>query len=594
MNQTSRGPIWFGIGLVVVVLGVVAWIYFLQPSQALNLNIQLTANPTTVLVGDPFDVSVSLANNANSAMQNASIAIVLPQGIVSVGAPAQSVVTQTIGDLNAGGVSHQDFQLVAVAGTNSVVHLTAKVMYGTTGSSAQFENDGSLSLPIGGPAVSVNLSAPSQVFSGQNFPVTVSYNNNAAVAISGLSLAMQYPPAYTFSNASSALATNGNSSWNLGTLAPNAAGTIAINGNLVGPTDASYPIAAMLSENIGGQSYPIAVPSANVALAASPLMFTVEVNNSQSYVSHAGDSLNYSLMFTNNAPVTFQNVVITAKLAGSMFNFPSLASDGSFNSVNDTLTWNGAASPQLLSLAPGQSGSVDFTVSTKSAFPIRLLSDKNYSLNVGAQLQSPTVPPGTDASSTISVANVTTKLSGAISLASPAYHREPTGAAGVGGQLGASGITNSGPYPPVVNKATQYTIHWLITNYATDADNVTISAYLQSGTTCTGKMVLPSTAATASASSTLTCNPSSGQVTWTIPVVPATTGIADKPLEAVFQVMNTPAVNQVGQDITLLGAATLTATDGFTSSTLTASAPEITTALPDDTSVASNNRSVTQ
>jgi hypothetical protein len=76
--------------------------------------------------------------------------------------------------------------------------------------------------------------------------------------------------------------------------------------------------------------------------------------------------------------------------------------------------------------------------------------------------------------------------------------------------------------------------------------------------------------------------------------VPATTGIADKPLEAVFQVTNTPAVNQVGQTITLLGPATLTATDGFTSSTLSASAPAITTALPDDTSVASNNRDVTQ
>jgi len=596
----SRGPIWFGISLVVIVLGVVAWIYFLQPSQALNLGIQLTSNPTTGLVGAPFDVSVSLANNANSAMQNASIALVLPQGIISVNSPAQSVITQSIGNLNAGGVSHQDFQLVAIGGTNSVLHITAKITYSTTGSSAQFESDGSLDLPIGGPAVSVNLSAPSQVFSGENFPVTVSYNNNAAVNISGLSLAMQYPPAYTFANASSSASSSSvsvpaaggnpanNSVWSLGTLAANVAGTITINGNLVGPTSASYPIAATLSENIGGQNYPIAAPSANVSLAASPLSFAISVNNSQSYISHAGDSLNYILTFTNNAPVTFQNIIITTKLAGAMFNFPSLASDGAFNSVNDTLTWNGAASPQLLSLAPGQSGTVGFTVSAKSAFPIRLLSDKNYALSVSAQLQSPTVPPGTAASSTISVANLTTKLAGAISLASPAYHHEPTsvgGAAGVGGQLGASGITNSGPYPPVVNKATQYTIHWLITNYATDADNVTISAYLQSGTTCTGKMV---------PSSTLTCNPSSGQVTWQIPVVPATTGIADKPLEAVFQVTNTPAVNQVGQTITLLGAATLTATDGFTSSTLSASAPEITTALPDDTSVASNNRSVTQ
>jgi hypothetical protein len=268
-----------------------------------------------------------------------------------------------------------------------------------------------------------------------------------------------------------------------------------------------------------------------------------------------------------------------------MFDLSSIQSNGFFNSLANTITWNGSASPQLLSLAPGQSGSVNFYIRTKNAFPIRLLSDKNYSVSVSARLQSPTVPSETAASSTISVANITTKLGGEIVLTSKAYHAEPK--AGVGGSLGASGITNSGPYPPKVNHATQYTVHWLITNYATDADNVTISASLQSGTTCTGKSSVP-------ASTTFACDPANGQLSWQIPIVAATTGISGKPLEAVFQVTNTPAVNQVGQTITLVGPATLTATDAFVSSTMQTSIGPVTTVLPDDTSVATNNRGVTQ
>ena len=571
MGNSSRGPIWFGVALVAIVLAIGGWIYFMQPSQALNVGIQLSANPANVLIGDQFTLSVALSNNSGSALKNAAIALVLPSNVVSVETPGQRVISQPLGSVDANGVSHEDFHLMAANAANTLAHFTAKVTYSAAGSSAQFENDGALDVAVGGPAISVNIFAPGNVFSGQNFPVTVNYNNDTDHAIDGMSLAMQYPPAFSFMKASSSFAADGNNAWSLGTIPPNGSGAITITGNLVGPTSASYPIAALLSESIGGQNYVIDNPAASVVLAESPLSFTIAVDGSQNYVSTTGDSLNYVLAFTNNATVAFQNITIVAKLAGSMFDFSSLQSNGSFNSTADVLTWNGAAVPQLLSLAPGQSGSVAFSIRTKSAFPIRLLSDKNYSVTASAKLQSPTVPANTAASSTISVANITTKLGGNI-------------------VLGAKGYWLSGPYPPKVNKKTQYAIHWLITNYATEADNVTISAYLQSGTTCAGVATAPAS------SSTFMCDPSNGQVTWQIPVVAATTGITGKPLEAVFHVVNMPAVNQVGQDVTLIGPATLTATDGFTGAAMKSSAGAITTALPDDTNVSvnMNNRQVMQ
>lgn len=583
--MANRGPIWFGIALVAVVAAIGVWIYFLQPAQGLNVNVQLTSAPGNVFLGDPFDVSVALSNNSNSAMQTSSVSLILPNGIISVDSPNQRVVTQMIGTVDASGVSHRDFHLVATGPANTVFHIGAKVTYAVSGSSAQFENDGSINVPAGQPAVTAALVVPNtSVFSGQNFPTIVNYTNNTDHAIQNFSIAMQYPPAYTFLSASTSLLVTSTTMWNLGSVPPQGTGSITVNGNLVGPGDTSYPFAASVAASIGGQNYPVATPVASLSLAASPLTFTVSVNNSKTYVSKPNDPLNYVLSFTNNSPVTFQNVIISAKVTGTMFNLSSIQTNGSFNSINNTITWNGAASPQLLSLAPGQTGQVNFYINTKSAFPIRLLSDKNYSVSVSARLQSPTVPPGTVASSTISVASLSTKLGGQIVLAAKVYHKEPT--AGVGGSLGASGITNSGPYPPRVNQASQYTIHWLLTNYATDADNVIISAYLQSGTECTKNAQAP-------ASTTFTCNPANGQVTWQIPVVAATTGITGKPLEAVFQVTNTPAVNQIGQDVTLIGPVTLTATDGFTGSAMQSSAGQMTTVLPDDTNYPSNPREVT-
>ena len=583
MNPSFRGPLWFGIALLAVIAAVGAWLYFLKPvEKSLDVSVALTANPANVFIGDPFDLSLVITNNATTALSSATIELILPQNVVSAETPTERVITQPIGMIDPAALSHQDFKLVATNGANSIANVVAKILYNSAGSSAQFENDGSLNIPIGEQAVSLNISAPANVFSGQNFPVAIAYANNTTDTLQNFSIALQPPPAFTFS---------GPSSWDLGAIPVNGTGTIIVNGNLVGPNQASYPIGVLLNDSIGGQDYVVANPSTNVSLATSPLSFSISLNGSQNYVAKPSDNLNYTLSFTNNSSVAFQNVIISATLQGQMFDFSSIQTDGSFNSLKNMITWNGATEPNLLSLAPGQSGSVSFTIHTKTAFPIRLPSDKNYSVSVEGRIVSPTVPPGTAASSTISVADIVTNFGGNIVLGEDAYHKDSSLPIKISATPTASSsvaiAANTGPYPPRVNKPTQYTIHWLLTNYATDAQNVTISAYLQSGTTCTGGVFVP-------ASTTFSCNSTSGQVTWSVPVVAATTGITDKPLEAIFQVANTPAVNQVGQDITLLGPASLTATDPFTSSTLQSSVPAVTTQLPNDMSVPAYPRSVTQ
>jgi hypothetical protein len=300
------------------------------------------------------------------------------------------------------------------------------------------------------------------------------------------------------------------------------------------------------------------------------------VNNSPGYIAKLNDFLDYKITYTNLSNTTFQDVAITAALSGAMFDLSSVQSDAAFNSRNNTLTWYTANTPELASIVPGATGSVDLRVKTKSSFKISSAADKNFALGLHLTVSSPTVPAGTSASSTSASADVTNKVGGVVAIGAIGYRYE-TGQA----------IKNSGPYPPKVNQETTYTIHWRVTNYSTNVESVNISAYLQSGTLCTGRV-------TSTISAVPVCNQATGAVTWTIPSISAGTGVLGAPIEAVFQVENAPAVNQLGQIVTLLGKTSLTATDEFTGAALAASADPVRTDIPDDKAVTATERNVTQ
>ena len=204
----------------------------------------------------------------------------------------------------------------------------------------------------------------------------------------------------------------------------------------------------------------------------------------------------------------------------------------------------------------------------KRSFPAGV---KNHVLDVHAQIQSPTIPPNTSASSTVGMENMESKVRGDIAVVATGYRNDVP-----------SGITNIGPYPPTVNQPSQYTIHWDVTNYSTDVQNVIVSGYLQSGSVFTGQVK-------SNMNTQPTYDAATGLVTWNLPNISAGMGV-----QAIFQVANTPAVNQVGLVVTLMNQTNLSADDSFTGSSLHAFADPVTTYLPKDASVASQSGRVAQ
>jgi hypothetical protein len=581
-----HGLMLFTIGIFVVI-GLVALIYyFLLPAPAPNIAISFS-DPASIVIGQPFPVIITVANDSKSAIQNAQLNIMLPSS--SLAFASGTTPTQDVGIVSSGTINPSiTIWLVATgsggtAGTTQKVSATLTYQVSNAANTTFTTPPAGTSLAIGTQsALSLAYNAPSAIFSGQNFTITVNYQNNTAEALQGVQLQMQYPPTFRFVSSSTTAPTDaGDEKWNLGALAANATGTLVIVGNIVGETNTQYQLNGIIGATFSGQNYPAASAPVSFTVTPSPLSLALTLNNTSTYVAKLGDSLNYTLTYTNNSNVTFESVNISATLAGAMYDLSSLQTDGSFNSKSDTITWYAANTPALASLAPGQSGSVIFTIGTLAAFPAKLVSEgyKNYSLGVTAQAVSPTVIPNAAGTNTTSVTALTSKVTGEITLNANGYYKEAS-----------SSIANVGPYPPTVNQPTEYTIHWDIANYATDATSVTVSAYLQSGTTFTGAAT-----STALASTSLpTYNAGTGLVTWTSPFIPATTGVISPPVAAIFQVSNTPAVNQVGQAITLLGPTTLTATDVYTGAAVTATAPAITTRLSSDPYANGQTGDVTQ
>ena len=576
VKTTRSKKRWVIAAIVVLVLAAAAiYYFFFRPQPGPNVSLEFK-KPDVILLGDPFSINVSASNYSDVVLKDSKLSISLPDGVSFTGQSSdQRILEQAVGDLGPGSVSEQKFNLIVSSGAQSVKHVEAKFVYsGATDSKAQYETDSALDFIVGQPAVSLTINMPQSVFSDNDFNITVNYTNNASHDFQNVHLKLDYPPAFQFKMSTVAAETSGNNSWNLGTLSGGSQGTIAIKGNMVGQGNSSFGLVGIVTADFLGTTYTINTQTANITIAQPPLSLDISVNGGTNYIASSGDTLNYVLSYKNNYDVTLNNVTIQARLVGEMFDFTTFESDGTFNSLSNTVTWLTANTPSLSSLAPGESGMVTFSIHLRESYPIRLLSDKNFTVKIQAQIQSPTVPPLTTAQRTLSLANLETKVAGELSIAAKALWRDA-----------ASVILNSGPYPPHVNKPTQYTVHWLVTNYSTDVSTVKVSAFLQSGTRFTGVVK-------SNTQSMPTYDPSTGLVSWIVDFLPATKGVISPPAEAIFQVENTPNVNQVGQFVTLIGQTDIEGVDNFTSSTLKSSAAALDTSLPYDTTINTYNRQV--
>ena len=491
-----------------------------------------------------------------------------------VGKADQSAVMRSLGDIGEGGAVNQSYRLIAESGSEEgVKDLKAVLTYEvkTLGNGLKFEESRNYGLRLSGSGLLTDLISPAEVLNGEEFEIEIDYRNESRETFSGLELQLDYPPNFRF-RSSSVAASRGNNLWRLDDLFPDSSDKLTIKGSLIGPVGSRSDFDLGFTSRFLGASYSLNQKSFSVSIAPSPFEIRAEVNGRNDYVARIGDRLFYAIKYKNSSDAPLIDAVIRAKLTGELFNLASVKSVSLFDSVMNTLIWNTATTPELRLLNPGAEGSVSFEVGLRDAFPIVRLNDKNYSLKVEAEIASPTVPPGVKSPATSALTRLETKVAGAVKVDAKTYFRDA-----------ASGIVNVGTMPPQINQKTQFTVHWLITNYSTDISQVEVKTVLPPAVNWTG--VVKSNIGAAPAYDDRT-----REVKWLVDKIPATKGLTSDPAEGIFQIETTPAVNQVGQLLPLIGETSLKATDDFVGFPMTASDSGMDTSLPDDPTVGQGGR----
>ncbi len=576
--QETPFHIWKAVLGAIVVLAVGAGVYgYILFNRTPEVKVSAVfETPPQPLLGEPFSLSLSVANQSDNVLHGAKLSFFLPQDVVFVGEWSnERVHDEILGTLGPGSVVQRTISVMAMGQAKTVRQIRSEFVYSTTPEGrVQFERDTVADVQVGEPAITLTLEAPQQAVNGEAFTTTVKYKNASRQDFKNVRLRFSRPEIFRFQKASTEPASRANDMWDLGVLKAGAEGKVLIDGIVVGPEGSFFTVSGSISADFLGESKELAAQSASLTIATSPLSVSVTVNGGTNYIAGIGDTLQYTVAYRNNSTAPFHGIAVRARLIGGLFDYSTVRSGGSFNSLTNTLTWIAANAPELENLGPGQEGTLTFNIQLKPAFPISRVSDKNYMLKAEARVESPTVPSGIAALSTVSLATLETKVKGMVALRAKALWRDA-----------AWGILNDGPYPPKLNQPTQYTIHWIVTNYSTDIGAVRMEAFLQSGAKFIGKA--KSTVATLPQYDATT-----GRVTWDIPTIAATRGVLGAPVEGVFQIEATPSVTQIGQDVVLTGPVRLQANDLFTGTALESTVEALTTALPEDATIQLRDRRV--
>ena len=527
-----------------------------------------------VAVGQPFLVDVSFTNNGSEVLKNTRLSLTLPKDVYFVGEPLdQRVKERIIGDVGPGSLGKESFNLIA-QGEMEERTLKAVIKYGDmVNSRVVFETIKEADFQVGRPAIALEVSLPDRIFSGENFDLSLKYRNDGPEELKNLTLKMDYPPIFQFER-SSAKPDQGNNIWKIGRLSRGEEFEFTVSGNIVGQENSSFDFLASLMANLSGQDYVVNKLTKEGKLSEAPLSVSVLLNGSSNYVAKLGDTLTYSIVYKNNSGVDLSNVMIKAKMAGEMFDFSSLTTSGVFDAFQKSVTWTGSNLSELQNVPNGKEGQVEVAVKVKDGFSIKRISDKNYLLKFQVDINSETPVPELDVQRLVSLAKLETKVAGQVAVDARAYFRDA-----------ASGILNSGNFPPRSGQITQFTIHWIIRNFATDIDNVKVTASLSPGIRWANQ-------SKSNSDTGPTFDDDKKQVVWVVSKILATRGVVGDPMEGVFQIEAVPNGAQVGQILDLLGNTKLEAHDSFADVALFAEDAKLDTNLPDDVTVGGSLKTV--
>lgn len=541
---SHKALVWLSV--TAVSLGVVSiLLFFFGGSSFTESKVLFTIDgPTQASVGDEVVYKVRYENKTKTTLHRLKLTFNYPDGSVvvqdgKVVTDSGNIVSSDEDDLSPGDFREKEFHAFLVGEKGNIKTAKTKLVFDAGSIRSSFEKTAQISITITDVPVSLTLIGPPTSVSGQAVTYLLDYRNRSTEDISDLQVSLTYPDGFTPTKISPN-STTGNSTWNLPLVKKGGGGRITIQGTLSGREGDSKAFSVALRRNIDGTYVDYQKTSVTTVISSPLLDVTTIVNGSADYVSHIGDTLQYTIRYTNTSNLTLTGLSLSAKLEGNMYEFTTVEPrNGFFDSSARIISWNSTVIPEFNSLKPRATGTVIFSVKLKS-------TSGGNSVRAFVQFGTENVPDSIDADKISTTDDLVTKITSQPTLRQTTYYND-------------SAFGSFGPFPPQANKETSFTIRWQISNPGNMLNNAKLVATLPQGVTwknvvsVSGNQVQP------------TFNKNTSQVSWNIGTLPAMTGVdSSAPYELAFQVSLKPSTTQISQSVQILSNPTLSGTDSFT------------------------------
>lgn len=561
----------FKIGLIVIIaaaLGLVLFFYINSAKSFSKKDVKLKiSGPVETVSGEEIEFNVESTNNSKMALDNAALTFQCPEYNETIEG-ISFVKEESVGGIEIGETKINKFKCRIIGEEHQTKKVQARLSYKPKKLSSRFENSAEAGITVSSFPLSAEIESPPQVLSGAKMDFLITYKNTGKNPFSNLRIKLNYPSDFSFSS-SEPPASEFSDTWDERELKAGGQGEIKISGILKGSENETKRFEVLWGAVEDNNFIRYESKKLTIRISSAPLILSQTLNRSSNYIANAGDILDYEISYKNNTDIGLKELILKARLEGRMYDFATLKADkATLDQANRIITWSAASNPDFLLLNSGQEGKVNFSVRLKDRFPIENSDDKNFSVKLTLDLETPTVPFGFAEGKLSASSQLETKIDTRLVINAKGYYHDTT-----------SGIANQGPIPPKVGETTFYTLHWELLNISNNAKNVQVKATLPQGVDWTSRISV------SHKEQGFSYNSRTKQIVWDIGDLPATVGVALPVYRAVFQVSITPSANQVGGFPQLIGETMVTGADEFTGVSLTGTDSAISTDLPDDPTI---------
>ena len=570
----------FSIVFFVLALGFAFYTFFVGSNAVSNDNIEITVLGNAFAAGgEELPLQIEVVNKNNSPLELADLVVVYPKSSSNNSLQSTDSLRTSIGTIPAGGIKDENVKVILFGEQGSIQPLKISLEYRVESSNAIFVKEVPYQVTISSAPINLSIDAPNEASPNQEVALKIKATLNATKPASKILLTADYPVGFLFESAKPA-PSFGNNIWVLGDMPPGAEREISIIGKMVDVADGEQKNFHIFSGSQSDADKSVIGTIFNslgylVTIKKAFIEANLYINGvyQREYATDAKTTVSGEIRWANNLDTKINNLVINAKFSGNAFNQKAIkATDGFYNSSDNTITWDKNTKSDFAEVNPSDSGSVNFSLS-----PMALFSDSAGMLaepliNIDVSIKGDNALEGNAiAQLDNSESKVIRIISDAGMAAKALYYSGP--------------FANTGPIPPKVNEPTTFTIVWTLSNTSNNISKAQVHATLPSWMNFVGP-IYP-------AAENLTYDPAIKEIIWNIGGIPAGTGITTADREVAFQVSFNPSLSQVGTSPIIINNAVLTGHDDFANVDITVNKNSLDTRLFNDSAFPNNGDRVT-